>query len=176
MIKHAERLETIHPYVKQKFIEAYNEIEQKYGYEILVVFGTRSLIEQGKIYRQGRSKAEINTKIEQLRDRGMGEYADAIVAAGAQNGKIVTYAAPGESIHNYGLAIDYVRMVDGECAWEDETAYKNCSEIFKAHGFSCGYYWEGKKKDSPHIEMTEGMGWRDLMAGKKPSFMGALNA
>jgi len=73
-------------------------------------------------------------------------------------GGIVTYAKGGQSLHNYGLALDLVMMVNGK---EDWTINIKVVEIFKAHGFAWGGDW--KKKDSPHFQMALGHTWQDLL-------------
>lgn len=172
MIYHAERLEAIHPYVKKQFEAAAFEIEHRFGYDLLVVFGKRTFEEQARIFRQGRSLTEIKAKAQQYRNNHLDHLADILMGVGPQSGKsIVTKAGPGESIHNYGLAIDYVRQVNGQAAWGDDEAYRNCTKVFKEFGFECGAEW--KFVDKPHIQMTAGLGWRDLMRGSIPKFQGA---
>ncbi|MGP4061518.1 D-alanyl-D-alanine carboxypeptidase family protein [Halobacillus sp. H74] len=87
------------------------------------------------------------------------------------SGNIVTHAEPGQSVHNYGLAIDYFLTTwDGSTAkWTVNNDWKRIAEIGKSLGFSWGGDW--KWKDYPHLELTGGLSWRDLKAGKRPDHL-----
>lgn len=83
----------------------------------------------------------------------------------------VTNAKGGQSIHNYGLAVDIVLIIDGkEASWNTQTDWDNdkkadwseCVEIFKKYGWSWGGNWTSFK-DYPHFEKTFGHTWRTLL-------------
>ncbi|MGW8428836.1 peptidoglycan-binding protein [Peribacillus simplex] len=82
----------------------------------------------------------------------------------------VTQAKPGQSIHNYGYAIDYFLVSDdGKTAlWTVNTKWKRVAAIGKELGFKWGGDWSGFK-DYPHLEMTGGLSYSQLHAGKKPT-------
>lgn len=61
-----------------------------YGLSAQIVSGYRSMGEQAALYSQGRTAEEVQARV---RKRGRG---------GA-----VTDAPPGQSAHNYGLAVDF---------------------------------------------------------------------
>lgn len=88
--------------------------------------GLRNAAEQEKLYAQGRTAP----------------------------GPIVTQARAGESAHNFGIAIDWVRsttgVVDVSPDW-DLTAYKPLALAAKDVGLEAGYFW--KKPDAPHIQV-----------------------
>jgi peptidoglycan L-alanyl-D-glutamate endopeptidase CwlK len=74
----------------------------------------------------------------------------------------VTNAKGGDSIHNYGLAIDIVLVIDGKTAsWDvkkdfDKDAQSDWMEVvqvFKKAGYSWGGDWR-TFKDMPHFEKT----------------------
>jgi peptidoglycan LD-endopeptidase CwlK len=82
----------------------------------------------------------------------------------------VTNAKGGQSIHNYGLAVDIVLIVDGKTASWDSTKdwdgdkksdWNECVEVFKAHGWVWGGDWKSFK-DMPHFE-AKGHKWQDLI-------------
>jgi hypothetical protein len=101
------------------------------GWEPFITDGYRSLTEQAKLYAQGRT----------------------------QPGKIVTYAKPGESPHNYGLAVDLAwRKKPGEAFWK-VSLYKKLAPIARDLGFTWGGDW-ARFKDNPHFEMK---GWREII-------------
>jgi peptidoglycan L-alanyl-D-glutamate endopeptidase CwlK len=100
---------------------------------------------------------------------------DALYAQGRKKpGKKVTNAKAGQSIHNYGLAVDIVLIIDGKTAsWDVKADWDNdrkadwmeCVEIFKKHGWDWGGDWR-TFKDMPHFE-KKGYTWRTLIAKAK---------
>lgn len=61
-------------------------------------------------------------------------------------GPIVTNAMPGQSAHNFGLAIDFARIVNGKAVWKDSD-YDTLIEEAVAHGLHSGV----KYRDRPHV-------------------------
>ncbi|MFJ7756333.1 peptidoglycan-binding protein [Peribacillus muralis] len=82
----------------------------------------------------------------------------------------VTQAKPGQSIHNYGYAIDYFLVSDdGKTAlWTVNAKWRRVAAIGKELGFKWGGDWTGFK-DNPHLEMTGGLSFAQLQAGKRPN-------
>jgi len=110
----------------------------------IITFGLRTFEEQQAIYDQGRTKP----------------------------GQIVTNAKPGQSYHNYGLAIDVALLIDGKTiSWDTskdwdgdkQSDWMEVVAIFKKEGFAWGGDWR-TFKDMPHFEMTFGHNWRELLA------------
>lgn len=153
-----ERIKLLHPKVR-------NEVEHMYKSQIVptltgraicrFAFTLRTFEEQAEIYSRGRTK---------LFD---------------ENGNrlgVVTQAAAGQSIHNYGLAIDIILLVDNnndkryESSSYDMVAdfdgdkksdWMEVTNIFKKAGWAWGGDWK-KFKDAPHFEKTFGLTWRQL--------------
>lgn len=119
------RIEQLHPKIRNKVRELINKAE-KAGIKLRITSGIRTWDEQQKLYDQGR------------------------ITPGAK----VTNAKPGESYHNFGLAIDVVPIVNGNADFN--TPYWNkIGEI----GKSVGFVWGGdfkSIKDKPHFEMNFG--------------------
>jgi peptidoglycan L-alanyl-D-glutamate endopeptidase CwlK len=108
---------------------------------------------------------------------------DALYAIGrTKPGKKVTNARGGESLHNYGLAIDIVLLVDknGDGTFETASWQTNVDfdgdgvadwmevvKIFKLHGFEWGGDW--KFTDMPHFQKTFGYSVKQLQGKPKPS-------
>lgn len=138
----------INPQVKEYAIEL---VRRAYviGIYVQITSGYRSNAEQTKLYNQGRT-----TK-----------------------GNIVTNAKAGQSIHNYGLAIDYVLVSeDGKTAYWDINRNMNGNQIkdwleVANIGKSMGFQWGGDWKsfpDYPHLDMQKGLSLSQLAAGKRP--------
>ena len=126
--------EGLHQDFKEKVIRWYEECKAE-GLKILVYCGYRSNEDQEKLYKQGRS-----TK-----------------------GKKVTNARAGQSFHNYGRAIDFVPVKNGESSWDDTASYIKAQRIGKEFGLR-PISWE-----LPHLEDGSFKNWRELQASQKPA-------
>lgn len=101
---------------------------------------------------------------------------DAIYAIGrTKPGAKVTNAKGGQSVHNYGLAVDIVLIIDGKTASWDTKAdwdgdkqsdWMECVTIFKKNGWSWGGDWR-TFKDMPHFEKNGYSDWRKMFAMSK---------
>lgn len=93
-------------------------------------------------------------------------------------GKRVTNAPAGLSLHNYGLAVDIVLLVDKDgngtyesATWDTVTDFDKDGisdwmevvRIFKAYGWEWGGDWNGFK-DMPHFQKSFGLKPSDLLA------------
>jgi len=83
----------------------------------------------------------------------------------------VTNAKGGQSIHNYGMAVDIVLIIDGKTAsWDTHKDWDNdgiadwdeCVKIFAKHGWSWGGSWS-TFKDMPHFDKIGYNNWRVLI-------------
>ncbi|MGE7878236.1 peptidoglycan-binding protein [Peribacillus muralis] len=144
----------IHPVVKESALEM---VKRAYQETIFVIIsaGYRSMEEQAKLYGQGRlgySYGGLN-------------YSDL-------SKPIVTNAMPGESYHNYGLAIDFfIVSDDGKSAiWTVDEKWRRAAAIGKSLGFAWGGDWSSFK-DYPHLDLTGGLSYTQLKAGIKPNLI-----
>lgn len=89
----------------------------------------------------------------------------------------VTNAKGGQSIHNYGFAVDIVLIIDGkEASWNTVKDWDNdrksdwmeCVEVFKKHGWNWGGDWKSFK-DLPHFDKKGYSNWRELINLEKDS-------
>ena len=87
----------------------------------------------------------------------------------------VTNAKGGQSIHNYGLAVDIVLIIDGKTAsWDTKKDWDNdgiadwdeCVKVFASYGWSWGGNW-ASFKDMPHFDKIGFNNWRVLVAKKR---------
>jgi len=141
-----DRIQTLHPKVREEALQIYNEINAALTGRATVRFAQtlRTIDEQNALYAQGRTKP----------------------------GSIVTNAKGGSSYHNYGLAIDIVLIIDGKTAsWDMSTDFDidkvpdwmECVKIFKSHGWEWGGDWKSIK-DYPHFQKTFGKSEAQLLA------------
>jgi peptidoglycan LD-endopeptidase CwlK len=62
------------------------------------------------------------------------EQADLYALGRTKPGKIVTFAKPGSSAHNYGLALDFVPMIAGRPQWSNKKLYGQAINLAEARG------------------------------------------
>lgn len=139
-----ERLQKLHPAIRQDAIDTIELIEQGFPDKIRVrvVQGLRTIDEQDELYAQGRTKP----------------------------GKIITKAKGGKSYHNFALAFDFALLYDNdgngsfeELSWNlfrdgDADGKKDWDEVitaFEAKGWESGGKWR-TFKDYPHLQKTFG--------------------
>ena len=130
------RIQSLAPEIRKDARRMINTAEEKGLFlKIPSDGGLRTFPEQQSIYDQGRTTP----------------------------GKIVTYATPGKSYHNYGLAFDVVEMVNGKAIWENPN-WQEIGSIGKRYGFAWGGDW--RKPDYPHFEKSFGKSPNALLAMK----------
>ncbi len=105
------------------------------GLPTRITEGFRSIERQNELYAQGRTKP----------------------------GAIVTQAKGGQSLHNYGVAVDFVFVQQGYNATDAQ--WKTLGTILNKHGFEWGGDWKGFV-DKPHAEMRLGYTLADFQNGK----------
>lgn len=145
-------LNELNPYVeKQAKLLEVNANARLTKYKMKITHAFRSFAEQNALFAQGRTKP----------------------------GNKVTNARGGQSMHNYGLAIDICLITpDGKKAvWDtksdfDKDGKADWMEVVE-EAKKLGFEWGGDWKsfyDAPHFEMTGGLNLAQLQAGKKPVF------
>lgn len=105
------------------------------GVTLVPVQGTRTEEEQRALYNQGRSAG----------------------------GSIVTNAGPGQSLHNYGVAVDLVpaELVNTPDWSPDSPLWNVVGQAADAVGLEWGGNWDSFV-DRPHVQMAGTGGWRNL--------------
>ena len=100
------------------------------GLDILVYCTLRDFKEQDALYEQGRTTP----------------------------GSIVTYARGGQSAHNFGLALDFVPLINGKPQWKaGNPLYVNAITLASARAMESASKWV-KFKEWPHLQLP---GWKD---------------
>lgn len=134
-----ERIKLLHPAVREEAAKIYADIcaAMPAGVVCRFTHTLRTNAEQDALYAIGRTKP----------------------------GKIVTNAKGGQSYHNYGLAIDFVLLVNGQVSWAVDKNWAAVIAIFESYGWESGHRW--KFKDSPHVQKTFGKTIAQLAATKQ---------
>lgn len=144
-LKTLERIDLLHPSVRNEAKEIYSEICERLNGKVLCrfAFTLRTFAEQDALYAQGRTT----------------------------QGAKVTNAKGGQSWHNYGLAIDIVLLQDKDGNGTHETAswdnkidfdgdgvadWLEVVYVFKLYGWEWGGDWRSFR-DTPHFQKTLGL-------------------
>lgn len=130
------RLAELFPPFAEKMRIVYELIYKKYGLHMRATCGLRTFEDQDELYCQGRP---------------------------GYPGKIVTNARGGESIHNFGLAIDscfrgndpYLVNTSGSAIWKD------FGEICQMQDMEWGGVWPSLG-DKDHVEFKFGFSIKEL--------------
>ena len=144
-----QRIAQLHPNIRQEVTNIINECNRSLTgrAQVRISQGLRTFKEQDDLYAIGRSKP----------------------------GKIVTNAKGGQSIHNYGFAVDIVLIIDGITAswdtakdWDGDriSDWTECVNIFKKYGWTWGGDWK-TFKDLPHFDKKGYSDWRLLSTLKR---------
>jgi peptidoglycan LD-endopeptidase CwlK len=128
-----QRILTLHPFIREK-VRQFLSLARENGIDLLITSALRTFQEQERIYQQGRTLP----------------------------GPIVSWAKPGTSYHNYGLAIDVVPIVNNKAIW-GSTAWETIGRLGKSLGFTWGGDW-ASKPDKPHFQMELGYKVAELLA------------
>lgn len=143
-----QRIQALHPTVRDEVLKIVADCDKALTgkSKIRITQGLRTIPEQDGMYAQGRTAP----------------------------GKKITNAKGGQSIHNYGFAVDICLIIDGkEASWETAKDWDNdgiadwmeCVAIFARYGWVWGGSWK-TFKDMPHFE-KRGLTWQNLAKLKK---------
>jgi hypothetical protein len=80
-------------------------------------------------------------------------------------GRIVTPVQAWESLHQWGLAADFVLVLDGRWSWDDDEAHSHMWDRLHAVGADEGLV--DKPGERPHLQLAD-VTLDDLKAGKLP--------
>lgn len=152
----ASKLDLLIPKAKTKALQVQAICRKEYGFELLIYCTLRSLEEQARLFRQSKTREEVNAKIKDFKKRGFGFLANIITKVGPCTGPTVTNAAPGESWHNYGEAWDAVPLIAGKPAWNYSGGAKKLWDAYGAAVRKVKMYWAGDWKtfkEYPHAQM-----------------------
>jgi len=153
----SRKIEDLVPEVQEKAKTVVEKCRSA-GVDLLIYCTLRGLDEQAILYRQSRTRSEIISKMDKLRQRGYGFLADIIDSVGPQSGPHVTNAAPGESWHNYAEAWDAVPLINGKAMW----SYDENKQLWQVYGNAvaeAGLDWAGNWTgfvEHPHAQLRKG--------------------
>lgn len=146
-----ERIALLHPLVREEMTAIITECNKALTSraKIRITQSLRTFEEQDSLYAIGRTKP----------------------------GKKITNAKGGQSIHNYGFAVDICLIIDGKTAsWDTTKDWDNdqiadwyeCVKIFAKFGWDWGGNWK-TFKDLPHFDKRGYNDWKKLAKLKRDS-------
>lgn len=137
-----EHIATLHPEMRP-LVEKFLVEAKKDGLDLKITQSRRTFPEQQVLYDKGRTTP----------------------------GPIVTKAKPGQSFHNYDLAVDVVPIVKGKADWEGKQ-WARIGMLGTTAGLEWGGSWK-TFKDLPHFQYPKDARYQQLLALKKA---GKVNA
>ncbi len=138
-----ERIKKLHPNVINLFQAFIEEAENSLGITLRVTQGLRTFEEQDALYNQPWDKKDND--------------GDARVDEADEK---VTKAKGGQSLHNYGIAIDVVELKNGKANWNFD--YSKLKPFAQKQGIDWGGDWKNFV-DKPHFEISFGYTWQQLL-------------
>lgn len=141
-----DKISKLHPSVRDEVTKIINEINTLVltgDSKVIITQGLRTFAEQDALYAQGRTKP----------------------------GKKVTNAKGGQSVHNYGFAVDIALIIkDKEVSWDtkkdwdkdNQSDWMEVVSVFKKYGWSWGGDWVSFK-DMPHFDKKGFGDWKKLL-------------
>lgn len=140
----SDRIQQLHPSVRAEMLKIVAECDLALTgkAKVRITQGLRTFKEQDNLYAIGRTKP----------------------------GKKVTNAKGGQSVHNFGFAVDICLVIDGKTAsWDTVKDWDNdqiadwyeCVKIFAKYGWDWGGNWK-KFKDLPHFDKRGFNDWKKL--------------
>lgn len=140
------------------------------GVELLIYCTLRDAHEQARLYRQSRTKEQVQAKIDQYKAKGFPALAQILKDVGPQkSGPKVTGAGPGESFHQYSRAYDCVPVLNGKPVWSSSGEGGKLWAKVGQLGKKIGLEWAGdwtSFREFPHFQFTGGLTLQDLMKQK----------
>jgi hypothetical protein len=127
------KLTQVHPHLAARADQIIT-LAQRDGFTIIVTQGLRTFAEQDALYAQGRTR----------------------------KGPKVTNAKGGQSNHNYGLAVDFGFVINGQISWDDHL-YARLGIWSSTVDLAWGGNWH-TFKDLPHVEFHNIPKWPVLLA------------
>ena len=150
------RIAQLHPSVRAEVTQIIQACDQALTRraKVRITQGLRTFKEQDDLFALGRTRVNPQGK-----------------TAKKPLGNRVTQAKGGQSVHNYGFAVDICLIIDGKTAswdtakdWDNDTVadWYECVKIFAKFGWEWGGNWKNFK-DFPHFEKKGFNNWRQLI-------------
>ena len=131
------KIETLHPKIRAMAKAFIIRAEKELGIKLRVVSALRTWDEQSDLYNQPNDGKDND---------GDGQVDEA--------DEKVSNAKAGDSLHNYGLALDVVEVKNGQALWNNPN-WEKIAALGKSIGFEWGGDWKSFK-DKPHFQYSFG--------------------
>lgn len=144
------KLALVYPPLASAWRQVRDEMLSVNKIQLKVTEGLRTFAEQSRVYSLGRSKGPGNKWI--ISDPK----------------KVVTHARAGQSLHQYGLALDSAFLCDdpylagAEYQSLSTPMWMEYGRLCIKYGLTWGGSWKKELVDRPHCEMSYGLSLADL--------------
>lgn len=164
MIMITQEHEKLFKQKKDELIYLTNEIGQNREergfrplFTICSYYTIRDLKSQAKLWRQSRSYNEIYILIRKMEKEGAPFISHIVDIVGKQYGRWATNCIPGQSWHNWNLAVDcFVKNEQNKAVWSSKhDGYKIYAETAKKLELTSGFFWH-TKCDAVHVQFFNG--------------------
>lgn len=154
--RNAKAIATLHPVVAE-IATAFESEADRRGEDFLFTEGGRVSARQKALYNQPWDKKDND--------------GDGLID---ESDERVTNAKSGESLHEYGCALDFVPVTsDGHVAYGDIQGFTRIAKLAKEFGFEWGGDWPKKYRDYPHLQYTGGYPLSAFKSGKAQELLQA---
>lgn len=151
-----DRMDGLEPQFRERLEAVLGDLRDE-GIEMRVTAGLRTPSEQARLWRQSRSREEIDAAVRHLRQGGAWYLADVLSESAPAHGPPVTRALPGLSWHQWGEAADCLWIVNGVAEWSlarivnRDNGYHAYARAAEAAGLAAGGFWP-RLADWPHVQ------------------------
>ena len=145
----------------------------KRGVEMRPYFTGRTPWEQARIWRQSRTTHEINEAAQELRFLGAPFLSRVLLEVGPQYGEWGTNCLPGQSWHQWGLAVDcFAVKQNGAAEWKgSDPMYRVYREVAESLGLkSLAHIGDAGHVQQPPEEVLETYTWPEIDAAMRQKF------
>ena len=147
----------LEPEMREKTVALLAACAQQ-GVEMRPFTTIRDVWAQAKLWRQSRTRHEIEQQIEDLEKDEAPFLAQVIREIGSQQGKWATNAVPGFSWHQHGMALDCYWVVGGNAEWsttdgDEKNGYVVYAGEAASLGLNAGGHWN--TKDWVHVQLPK---------------------
>lgn len=160
----------------RELAQTFTRLAAEDGFTLLIYCTLRPFAEQAVLFRKGRALSAIRSRAEQLDAQyGRPDLAETLLNAPPQSSKnIVTWAGPGQSLHNYGMAFDGCPLLYGKPVWspvdvrstpdvDEGELWMQYGDLVRRAGLKWAGDWPKGKREYPHSQVPE-FNWKDVIS------------
>ena len=143
----------------QRRLKALRAQAETAGLDLIVTCTFRSLDEQARLWRCGRTLQQVQDKAAELAALWPTLGETLLAVDPVHHPRRLTNFGPGESAHNYGMAVDLMPLIHGAPVRDYKAReYQLLGELARAHGFEWG--GDMRPRHYGHLQIKS-FDWKD---------------